>query len=103
MANYERTFAEHWPLLQQAELYRPGVDATFGNPDFAAASLRVLIVRLSPFRDVVRSAPHLFLFQATRRALPDGYIDMAFLPPEHDRARWLADGLPLVIGVAVAS
>ena len=99
MASYEQYFAEHWSLLQEAALHRPGVNPTFGNPEFAAASLRVLILRLSPFRDVVRSSPHLFLFQAARRALPEAYIDMAFLPPEHDRARRLADGVPMVIGV----
>lgn len=99
MTSYADYFAERWSLLQEAELYRPGVNPTFGNAEFAAASLRVLVLRLSPFRDVVRSAPHLFLFQATRRALPDAYIDMAFLPPEHDRARRLADGVPMVVGV----
>jgi len=98
MASYEAYFSEHWPVLQQAGLYRPGANPTYGNPAFEAASFRALVVRLSPFRDVMKSAPHLFLFQAVRRALPDAYIDMAFLPPEHDRARWLADGVPLLIG-----
>ncbi len=98
MASYEAYFKEEWPVLQQASLFGPDANPTYGNPAFGAASFRVLIVRLSPFRDVMKSAPHLFLFQAVRRALPDAYIDMAFLPPEHDRARWLADGLPLLIG-----
>ncbi|MBN1248425.1 MAG: hypothetical protein JXC32_12255 [Anaerolineae bacterium] len=98
MADHSAYFEETWPLLQQAAIYRPGTNPTFQNPDFATAAMRVLIVRLSPFRDVVRSSPHLFLFQAVRRALSDAYIDVAFFPPEHDRARWLADGLPLLIG-----
>ncbi|MFN2108130.1 MAG: radical SAM protein [Anaerolineae bacterium] len=91
-------FAQHWPLLQQAALYRPDPNPTFGNPAFEATDSRVLIVRLSPFRDVDRSTPHLFLFQAVRRALPSAYIDMAFFPPQYDRERLLAAGVPLLVG-----
>jgi len=58
----------------------PRPDPMFGNPDFTAATTRVLIVRLSPFRDVDRSTSHLFLFDAVRRAEPRAYIDFAFFP-----------------------
>ncbi|MGC9394787.1 MAG: radical SAM protein [Anaerolineae bacterium] len=95
---FREFFAQHWPLLQQAALYRPDPNPTFGNPGFEVASFRVLIARLSPFRDVDRSTPHLFLFQAVRRALPDAYIDMAFFPPQYDRERLLAAGVPLLVG-----
>ncbi|HOU12859.1 MAG TPA: radical SAM protein [Anaerolineae bacterium] len=98
MTYYREFLAHNWPLLQQAALYRPDPNPTFGNPAFEAASFRVLIVRLSPFRDVDRSTPHLFLFQAVRRALPDAYIDMAFFPPQYDRERLLAAGAPLLVG-----
>ncbi len=98
MAYYREFFARNWPLMQQAALYRPDPNPTFGNPAFEAAGFRALIVRLSPFRDVDRSTPHLFLFQAVRRALPGDYIDMAFFPPEHDRARLSAAGVPLLVG-----
>ncbi len=98
MTHYREFFAQSWPLLQQAALYRPDPNPTFGNPAFAAASFRALIVRLSPFRDVDRSTPHLFLFQAVRRALPDAYIDLAFFPPQYDRERLLAAGVPLLMG-----
>ncbi len=98
MTHYQEFFVHHWPLLQQASLYRPDPNPTFCNPAFETANFRALIVRLSPFRDVDRSTPHLFLFQAVRRALPDAYIDMAFFPPEHDRARFLAAGVPLLVG-----
>ncbi len=99
MPYFEAFFRDNWSLLQQAALYRPGTNPTFGNPDFETAALRVLIVRLSPFRDVNRSTPHLFLFQAVRRAVPGAYIDMAFFPPEHDRARMLGSGVPLLVGI----
>jgi len=98
MTHYREFFAQNWPLMQQAALYRPDPNPTFGNPAFETASFRALIVRLSPFRDVDRSTPHLFLFQAVRRALPGTYIDMAFFPPQYDRERLLAAGVPLLVG-----
>ena len=58
----------------------------------------MLIVRLSPFADVERSTPHLFLAREIRTALPDAFVDMAFLPRDED-ARLLEEaGLPLLIG-----
>ncbi|MBN2393305.1 MAG: radical SAM protein [Anaerolineae bacterium] len=98
MTQHHEFFAQNWALLQQAALYCPDPNPTFGNPAFDAADFRVLIVRLSPFRDVDRSTPHLFLFQSVRRALPDTYIDIAFFPPQYDRERFLAAGAPLLVG-----
>jgi hypothetical protein len=48
-------------------------------------SFTVLIVRLSPFRDVVKSTPHQFLYGECVRVLPDEAIDFAFLPTEKER------------------
>ena len=56
----------------------PRTDLAQRNPAFDAAPYRVLIARLSPFADVERSLPHLFLFDAVRRALPEAFIDLAF-------------------------
>jgi radical SAM superfamily enzyme YgiQ (UPF0313 family) len=71
---------------------------TFENPPFDAAPYRVLIVRLSPFRDVDRSIPHLFLYQEVRRARPDAYVDLAFFPGAHQREVLEGAGLPYLIG-----
>jgi hypothetical protein len=108
MADFRAYFGEHRALLQQAPLFTLQPNPTFDNPPFEAATFRVLIVRLSPFRDVSRSTPHLFLYQAVRRGTaaphPDSdvlepvYVDMAFFPPEHDRARLLEAGIPLLVG-----
>ncbi|MFP4396397.1 MAG: radical SAM protein, partial [Anaerolineales bacterium] len=98
MTNYRTYFEDQWVVLQQAPLYRPEPNPTFENPPFAEADWRALIVRLSPYRDVARSTPHLFLYQAIRRALPRAYIDMAFFPPQHDRARWREAGVPFLVG-----
>lgn len=48
---------------------------------------RVLIVRLSQFRDVVKSTTHQFLYGECSRILPADCIDFAFLPSENDRKR----------------
>ncbi|MBN1873878.1 MAG: hypothetical protein JXA33_06580 [Anaerolineae bacterium] len=99
MTDYTPFFEQNWALLQAADVYRPRPNPTWDNPVFEEASFRVLIVRLSPFRDVDRSTPHLFLFQAVRRAAPEAYVDMAFFPPQHDRARFIAARVPLLVGI----
>ncbi len=48
---------------------------------------RVLIMRLSQFRDVVKSTSHQFLYGECARVLDDDCIDFAFLPPENARRR----------------
>src|SRR5574344_2531294 len=50
-------------------------------------SFRVLIVRLSPFPETVKSVTHQFLYGECRRVLPDNDIDFAFFPTETDRKR----------------
>lgn len=80
-------------------LLRPHHNATFGNPPFAEASHRILILRLSPWRDVARSSPHLFLAQVVRAALPAAYLDFAFLPTAEERRARLAAKQPLATGI----
>jgi len=48
---------------------------------------------------VAASAPHLFLAQAVRSALPAAFIDFAFLPLADERRTLRAAGLPLTLGV----
>ena len=84
--------------LKRVEPFLPFDNPTFNNPDFEDASYRVLIVRLSPFRDVDRSIPHLFLFQEVRRALPCAFVDMAFFPTAEQRVLFERDGIPYLIG-----
>ena len=83
----------------QANMFLPFANPTFNNPDFQDASYRVLIVRLSPFRDVDRSISHLFLFQEVRRALPRAFIDLAFFPSAGERMLFEQEGIPYLIGV----
>ena len=87
------------PRVLDRALFRPCPNATFGNPAFDDAGVRVLILRLSPWRDVASSSPHLFLAQSVRRALPEAFVDLAFLPLPEDRRTLHAAGLPLALGV----
>jgi radical SAM superfamily enzyme YgiQ (UPF0313 family) len=96
MALYEEFIQANLHRLRDAPLYRQ--NPTFGNPPWADGGPRVLILRLSPFRDVERSSPHLFLAAAVRSAAPGAYIDMAFLPPRQDRLLMQAQEIPLVLG-----
>ena len=57
---------------------------TFANPTWDDARPRVLILRLSPFRDVARSSTHVLLARELRAVLPHAWIDMAFLPLRPD-------------------
>src|SRR5208283_37382 len=82
--------------LRDYRLYLP--NPTFGNPAWDRSGCRVLVLRLSPFSDVQRSTPHLFLAREIREALPDAFIDMAFLPRPPDAAVLAAAGLPLILG-----
>jgi hypothetical protein len=80
------------------EAYLPPDNPTYHNPPFGEAAYRVLIARLSSFRDVDRSMPHLYLYHEVRRALPAAYVDLAFFPGEHERAALAAGNLPYWIG-----
>ena len=96
MPSYTELFHRLLHQLRDARLFLP--NPTFGNPGWEQGDFRVLIVRLSPFADVERSTPHLFLAREVRAALPRAFIDMAFLPGPAD-ARILQDaGVPLLIG-----
>ena len=83
-------------LLRDWRLYLP--NPGFGNPGWEDAACRVLILRLSPFTDVQKSTPHLFLASEVRSAMPLAFIDMAFLPRPSDAAILEGAGLPLVLG-----
>ena len=98
MSDYGDLIRRNLHHLPQAEPFLPFNNPTFGNPSFKEASYRVLIVRLSPFRDVDRSLPHLFLFHEARRALPDAFIDLAFFPAAAQRELFEQEGIPFLIG-----
>ena len=96
MPSFDPFFHESLHRLRDYRLFLH--NPTFGNGPWERADFHVMIVRLSPFSDVERSFPHLFLARETREALPDGYIDMAFLPEAADARVLQEAGLPLLVG-----
>ncbi len=98
MPDYTDFFRKNIHRLPQAEPFLPFDNPTFGNPAFENATYRVLIVRLSPFRDVDRSLPHLFLFHEVRQALTDAYVDLAFFPTAAQRELFEQEGIPFLLG-----
>jgi hypothetical protein len=98
MPDYTAFFRQNIHRVPQAEPFLPFDNPTFGNPAFEDTPYRVLIVRLSPFRDVDRSLPHLFLFHEVRRAIPNAYIDLAFFPTAAQRELFEQENLPLLLG-----
>ena len=98
MPGYTGFFRQNIHRLPQAEPFLPFDNPAFGNSAFETSSCRILITRLSPFRDVDRSLPHLFLFHEVRRALPDAYIDLAFFPTAAQREIFERESIPFLIG-----
>ncbi len=82
--------------LKDAVLYE--ANPSFGNLPWLESGPRLLILRLSSFRDVERSTPHLFLARETRAVLPQAFIDMAFLPVARDAVVFAENGVPLIVG-----
>ncbi|MCX7007573.1 MAG: hypothetical protein NTY53_10065, partial [Kiritimatiellaeota bacterium] len=99
MSDLSPFFASHAHRLQQANLYWPRSPEVAGNPAWAATKFRALIVRLSSFRDVDRSTPHLFLADAVRRVAPEAFVDFAFFPPSRDRALLREHDVPWLTGI----
>jgi hypothetical protein len=98
MPDYTAFFRQNIHRLPQPEPFLPFDNPTFGNPAFEDPGLRVLIVRLSPFRDVDRSLPHLFLFHEVRQAVPDAYVDLAFFPTSAQRELFERESIPFLLG-----
>lgn len=98
MADHSEPLHRSWHLLRQAEALAPHPNPTFGNPAWDDATFRVAVVRLSPLEDVGSSSTHLFLAQAVRIALPEAFVDLAFLPSRQDRRVLRSAGITGVFG-----
>jgi radical SAM superfamily enzyme YgiQ (UPF0313 family) len=85
--------------LAATEAHTRAVAEDMGNPPWHEATARILIVRLSPFRDIEGSTSHLVLFAECRRSLPNAYIDFSFFPERRDRELLAARSLPFYYGL----
>ena len=79
----------------------PAQNLGWNNPPWEEAVLRLLFVRLSPWRDVQRSSPHLFLYGLMRKTLGSGaFGDFSFLPSRYERKELEAEQVPWLRGIA---
>lgn len=85
--------------LSATEALIPSVVEDMGNPAWENASTRILVLRLSPFRDVEGSNSHLLLFAECRKALPEAFVDFGFFPDAKDRAVLGSRRLPYFYGL----
>ena len=86
--------------LKEGKVILPPVERDMANPAWDEAAARILIVRLSPWRDVDISTPHLVLFDEIRSSMKDAYIDFAFMPTPADRRALSSRNLPWFFGRA---
>ena len=100
MADLRSRIAEIAPRLKTAPLHASAQSLGFDNPPWESAKTRFLIVRLSPFRDAVRSSGHLFLHNLVRTTLgPTAFADFAFFPSKPDRTVLENARLPWLFGI----
>ena len=79
----------------------PAQTLGWDNPSWEAASVRFLFVRLSPWQDIQRSSPHLFLYSLMRKTLgPAAFGDFAFLPSRFERKELEDEGSVWLKGIA---
>src|SRR5262245_59661670 len=93
-----RAAAAEWYERERYRLSGAGVWLLGGEPntqpapEFDVATLRVLVCRLSTYRDVAPSITHGLLAQIARSV--DGvFVDFAYLPPPRDYPRMVAAGV----------
>lgn len=84
--------------LKEGKIIIPSVERDIANPAWDEAAARILIVRLSPWRDIDISTPHLVLFDEIRSAMKDAFIDFAFMPTAADRKFLSSRSLPWFFG-----
>lgn len=93
-------FAAHRQRLTGRGVWFQGGEPGTQPPQFfAEARLRVLIVRLSPYREVAAGITHTYLYQMAA-AVEGVYVDMAYMPPEADEKIMREAGVPLLTAVS---
>ncbi|MDD3148363.1 MAG: hypothetical protein PHD82_13800, partial [Candidatus Riflebacteria bacterium] len=99
----ESTRIREWFASNRHQMSGNGVWFSGGEPNtldpelFSGARVRILIVRLSEYKDVAAGITHSYLYQMASSV--DGcFVDMAFMPPERDEKLMIAAGIPLLTG-----
>ncbi len=99
MIDHSGIILKNFYKIEGYRIFFPRNNPTFNNPAFENATLRVLIVRLSPLQNIRESITHNFLFQEIRRALPLAYIDYAFFPEPKNIRFFNENKIPFFLGI----
>ncbi len=99
MADYSEFIQKNFFNIEGFRIFFPGNNITFTNPPFDKARLKVLIVRLSPLKNIRESITHHFLFQEVRRTIPSAYIDYAFFPDPENIQLFTENKIPFFPGI----
>ena len=96
--NYSSWYEKAFPSLSGYGLWlRGGELNTLPAAEFERRDFRVLITRLSTWRDTADSFTHKLLYQIVRR-IDNAYPDLAYLPPPKDAALFNAEKVPWLLG-----
>ena len=96
--DYTSWFEKTYPELSGYGLWLRGCELnTLPSAEFEARPFRVLITRLSTYRDTADSFTHKLLYQIAGR-LGGVYPDLAYLPPPKDAAVFDRDDVPWLLG-----
>jgi len=98
VGDFSSFFRKNRADLRQSFIHLPESNPTFRGPSWDEADTRVLILRLSPYRDVDRSTPHLVL-ASEAATLPGCFADLGFFPSRSDRRILEENGVPLFLGL----
>ena len=91
-------YGRAWPQLSAGGVWlRGGELNTLPPAEWERRPYRVLLARLSTYRDTAVSTSHL-LVHAVLAGLPGVYPDLAWLPPPRDGELMTADGVPWLLG-----
>lgn len=96
--NYSSWFERIYPRLSGFGLWLRGGEINTVPPrEFDSRRFRVLITRLSTYRDTADSFTHKLLYQIVSKI--DGvYPDLAYLPPPKDGEMFYSDNVPWLLG-----
>jgi radical SAM superfamily enzyme YgiQ (UPF0313 family) len=96
--DYSSWYEKRYPALSGFGLWlRGGELNTVPASEFERRPFRVLIARLSTWRDTADSFTHKLLYQIVSR-IDNTYPDLAYLPPPKDTPIFDAEGVPWLIG-----
>jgi radical SAM superfamily enzyme YgiQ (UPF0313 family) len=91
-------YAARWPLLSAGGVWLRGGELNTVPPaEWERRPYRVLVTRLSTYRDTAVSTSHL-LIHALLAQLDGVYPDLAWLPPPRDGEMMTEDGVPWLLG-----